>query len=408
MQIKGAGFFLLLFLWGASFVYRQFQGGFVSNFLFYAMTLLSLLEIWIFLGARGEVKVERRINKKELKDGEPLLVDLAVEVKGLFPFLFVTVVDPLPPRLSGATKENRTWKLLILTRKIHLSYRLSSVPRGEHQFTEVWVESSDLFGFFSQRRVIRRFDEILVFPSYEEIRAFPTVNEKNTGLTFALGRTSENVASVMGIREYMSGDRLNRIHWKATARTGGLKTKEFEIHVTNDFLLFLDATKKGYGNRPVDFEKAVRLAATLVHFSVRNHFGVGLSLYQKEPLLLPLGRNPFHEVRIFKALAKVEPICLYPFSKHLVNSIPQIPYGTTALLITPTWDEEMMKSLSLYRMRKIAVQFFFVGSHLPEAAYSFLMKEGIRFHLVDNRPFAEVLKGGSSVGQKTIPDQSFA
>lgn len=76
MRFNRNGLLSLLILWGATFVYRQFQGGFVSNFLFYAITSLSLLEIWIWMGTRGKVVVERRLSKKQLKDGERLDVDL--------------------------------------------------------------------------------------------------------------------------------------------------------------------------------------------------------------------------------------------------------------------------------------------------------------------------------------------
>lgn len=403
-QMKRGGLFLLLFLWGSSFVYRQFQGGFVSNFLFYAISVLSFLEVWIYLGTHGQVKVDRQFNKKELKEGEELFVTLRVAVQGFFPFLLVTVIDPLSPKLGGATQGNRIWKLLIGRRSFQFSYRLRSIPRGEHPFTEVWVEFYDLFGFFTRQLLIPLADQILVYPSYEEIRSFPTVNEKNTGLTFALGRTSENVASVMGIRDYMPGDRINRIHWRATARTGSLKTKEFEVHVTNDFLLFLDSTRAGYMNRTSEFERAVRLAATLIHFSVRNHFRVGLSLHQRSRFFIPLGRDPFHEVRLFKELARVQPISDYSFTRQLLDSIPYIPYGVTLIIITPEWSPEMIRLLTLLRMRKMAIEFFHVGSQIPEKALSFFLQEGIRFHLLDNRPLGEILKGGTHIEKRAVPD----
>ncbi|MBE3553872.1 MAG: DUF58 domain-containing protein, partial [Thermicanus sp.] len=346
---------------------------------------------------------ERRLSKKQLKDGERLDVDLFLSFHGFFPFLFVTVVDPLPPALGGLTEGNQIWKLLLFRRNIRFSYVLAPVPRGEHSFTEVWMEWSDLFGFFHRRIILPLPDQILVFPSYEEVRSFPTINEKNAGLTFALRRSSEDVALVMGIRDYIAGDRLNRIHWKATARTGSLKTKEFEVHVTNDFLLFPDCTQKGYAGKSDDFERSIRLAATLIRYSVKHGYHVGLSLYQKERIFVPLGRNSDHEIRLFTQLARAKAVSLYPFPRQLVDQMAYIPYGTTVVIITPQWDQEMMRALSIMRMRKLSLEFFLVAPRMPEGAPAFFIKEGISYHLLDKRPIEVILKGGVGDGERAIP-----
>ena len=42
------------------------------------------------------------------------------------------------------------------------------------------------------------------------------------------------------MRDYATGDSLNRIHWPTTARTRRLMGKEFELDPTADIWLYLD------------------------------------------------------------------------------------------------------------------------------------------------------------------------
>ena len=53
-------------------------------------------------------------------------------------------------------------------------------------------------------------------------------------------RTNQITTNVAGVRDYVHGDSLNRIHWATTARTRRLMAKEFELDPTADVWLYLD------------------------------------------------------------------------------------------------------------------------------------------------------------------------
>ena len=55
-----------------------------------------------------------------------------------------------------------------------------------------------------------------------------------------------------GVREYVDGDPLNRIHWMSTARRDRLMVKEFELDPQSDVWIFLDAEREVQSTLPYE------------------------------------------------------------------------------------------------------------------------------------------------------------
>ncbi len=400
-EFKWKGLLILFCFLIAAFVFYQFQGGFVSGFLFYTVLTLTILELILILGTMGKVQIKRRMSHTVLTAGQHLGIEIEIQFKSFLPLVWFSVEDQLPSSLVSHTEAISFWQMGSFHRVYSLRYKIRRIPRGEHQFRNIVIHVGDMFGFFQRTYRESIPATVLVYPSYQELRFLRSVNEKNTGMSFSLNRNAEDVTSVMGIRNYVNGDRLSRIHWKASARTGQLKTKEFEYHVTNDFMFFIDCQKKVYQQQPQLFERSIRLAATLIRYALNNHFTAGLSMYREEEIIVPLARHQEQLVRLFVQLARAEADSNYSFAKHLIKQVAYVPFGTTAMVITAQVDEELMKALSIMRLKKISVELFWVINHL--AADSELLgriaREGISLHIIDSDDIVESLKGVSSGGQ---------
>lgn len=391
---KWKGLLALLFFLLITFVFYQFQGGFVSGFLFYGVLAVSIFELILILGTVGRIRVSRRMSQPVLTAGQYLGMEIEVQFRSFLPFVWLSIDDQFPARLESQTEGNRGWLMGSFSRTYSLRYTIRRIPRGEHKFSYVVVHVGDIFGFFQRTYRYHVPASVLVYPSYEELRYFNSINEKNTGLSYSLNRNAEDVTSVMGIRNYVSGDRLSRIHWKASARTGQLKTKEFEYHVTNDFMFFIDCERHAY-QQPLLFERAVGLAATLIYYALNNHFTAGLSVYREQELIVPLARHQEQLTRLFVQLARIEADGMFSFAKHLIKQTAYIPFGTTAMVITARVNEELLKALSVLRLKKISVELFLVTNHIGEEKelVGRLLREGISLHVINSDNIVESLKG---------------
>lgn len=400
-RIKRRKVLALLFFLVSSFAYYQVQGGFVSGFLFYALLALTLLEGLFILGTSGHVVVNRRVYPTSLTADSNIEVEIDLHFKRFLPFVWFTIYDRLPNRLAPLTEENRLWRMGNFRKKYKIKYRIRKMPRGEHQFSQIEVRVGDLFGFFERVFQVNLPATVLVYPKALELRYFHSINEKNAGISYAIHRSAEDVTSVMGIRNYVSGDRLSRIHWKASARTGQLKTKEFEFHVTNDFMFFIDCERKSFQHRPKMFERAVSLAATLVRYALNNGFTAGLSYYRSEAVHIPLARHQEQLFRIFVQLARIEADGTESFAKHLMSQSPYIPFGTTAMVITSRIDNDLIMALATLRLKKISVELFYIHDQLSTVKHYFdqLIHLGVSVHLIDSDDFVEQLQGVGVSGQ---------
>src|SRR4030042_921393 len=76
-----------------------------------------------------------------------------------------------------------------------------------------------------------------------DVRGFPTPPGLRPGGEALRRRTHQVTPNAAGVREYSTGDPLNRIHWLSTARRGRLIVKEFELDPLADVWIFLDGAE---------------------------------------------------------------------------------------------------------------------------------------------------------------------
>jgi uncharacterized protein (DUF58 family) len=95
---------------------------------------------------------------------------------------------------------------------LHAARALPARPR-------VTLRSGDPLGIFhTRRRWLSGSGYVIVYPLTIEITSFaPSVSELSGGEA-RHRRTYQITSSVAGVREYVTGDGFNRIHWPTTAR----------------------------------------------------------------------------------------------------------------------------------------------------------------------------------------------
>ncbi|MEO6124619.1 MAG: DUF58 domain-containing protein [Ilumatobacteraceae bacterium] len=142
-------------------------------------------------------------------------------------------------------------------------YRLPATRRGTVTFGPLVVERRDPFGLSTLRRVMPGTHEVIVLPAHFAL-ALPTgaggAGPLGQHLRMrSLGRSGSEFHS---LREYVEGDDLRRINWRASARSETLKVREVEPDGLRRCCVTLDTTADEYS---LDgFERAVSAAASAI------------------------------------------------------------------------------------------------------------------------------------------------
>ncbi|GAX88765.1 DUF58 domain-containing protein [Effusibacillus lacus] len=361
---KTFGLYALLFLVLAStYSYAKFQGGYASWFLFAATSVIVLYEILTRLYAGQRLTSTRRISANKLTAGSGLEVDLEVRSQSKWPLAWLVVEDVIPHRLVIRGAENKRIFFPGFEKQIRMKYVIPNMQRGKYSLQDTILQTGDILGLYRKKAVHSRHDEVTVYPRIVPVRYWHTVNQFNAGMSYAQNRMAEDTTNVLGVRDYAPGDRLSRIHWRATARTGALKSKEFELHVTNDLMFFLNRCQKDYGaaGGPV-FETAVTAAASLIRYGLERKYTVGLVSHGMEKKIFPVSRNQEQFIKILDHLAIVQPDSDLSFTDTVLKEISYLTRGSTAVLVTPVVDGEMVKLVGLLDYRKIKTEFFLIKS----------------------------------------------
>lgn len=156
---------------------------------------------------------------------------------------------------------------------------LSFHKRGRMLISDIHICSVFPFNFFVRCRRVPAEVETIVFPRTIRCDLFDTFvreqrqrGEKNTD------RVGYD-ADLISLRDYITGDPLKYIHWKASAKTDQLKTKELSSLYQRPVIIDFDAV-------PIrDIEERISCITYVILMLFKRHVPVGLKM--KDTLLKP-------------------------------------------------------------------------------------------------------------------------
>jgi uncharacterized protein (DUF58 family) len=173
-----------------------------------------------------------------------------------------------PPRVAKVLTKPVYFTFLSARETAEAQVELVFPRRGLYSQDSFHVATRFPFSFLIKSRKIQLNRELLVYPALLESSDVLDVLPMITGefVSLARGRGSE----LYLIREYTPHDPARYLDWKATAKTGTLKIREYSREDERRLRLVFDNPEPGRVSS-VAYERAVSLAATLAcHFNTEN------------------------------------------------------------------------------------------------------------------------------------------
>jgi uncharacterized protein (DUF58 family) len=153
-----------------------------------------------------------------------------------------------------------------------IPYRLPTDRRAVLEVGPLVVVRSDPLGLAERRLVIGGTGRLWVHPRAHAVAPLPVGRSRDLeGPTSDLARGD---GSFHALREYVTGDDLRRVHWKATAHRGALMVREHADPARPDVTIVLDDRRAA--SAPDEFELAVEVVASVCVASRRSGFPVRL------------------------------------------------------------------------------------------------------------------------------------
>lgn len=127
------------------------------------------------------------------------------------------------------------------------SYVFVSEYASEIEFRLKKLVVSDVFGIWRIRKSVKELKKtpvtVDVLPMIAELPCSPVKPNPNVMVDsekFSDVKSGDDASELFGIREYQSGDRINRVHWKLTAKNDQLMVKEFGLPIDCSVLILVN------------------------------------------------------------------------------------------------------------------------------------------------------------------------
>lgn len=157
----------------------------------------------------------------------------------------------------------------------------------------------------------RQNTSIYVYPKRIEDARFDISFQKIMGEVLSKRNIYEDPFEFRGLREYQPTDPMNKINWKASAKSNQWMVNLYGSTNAQEIILFLDVEDEGVLKYDDIHEKQIRLAATLAEHFIESGIAVGLLTNGKdvktdEWIMLPQGTGKQQLANINRALSRID------------------------------------------------------------------------------------------------------
>ena len=354
---------LVLLLMAAAFV----KGGFAFTIIY---LFLGIYIVSIFWTRQSAINISCvRKFEKRIFLGEEVSVQLEIHNRGWLPIPWLYIYESLPVELAAGSSIKRVVSLGPHGKAV-IFYKLNAYKRGYYPVGPFTTKFGDTLGLADVQELERQPDFITVYPHIITFTNAHLPSRSPLGTMRHQQPIFEDPSRVRGKRDYVASDSLRRVDWKASASTGRLQIKQFEPSIALQTVIFLNLNGSEYNtrNRIDATELAIVVAASLANWAVIQKQAVGLTTngidshsnnQAVQPIPSRKGRG--HLIHILDLLARIQTAETRSLTEMLSKETPNLPWGTTVVIITGSIDEKLFDEIFQIKRRGQSVVLIITG-----------------------------------------------
>jgi len=348
--------------------------GFYIRTLYMGVLLIVLAWLLTVLSLRG-IKIERRARSLRAAVGDIFEEHYEVINTSRIPKLWLEVSNNTTiPNATGS----RVLTLIRGRQKRSYTARTWLTGRGGFLLGPTTITSGDPFGIFRISKNLPATSSLVVLPMLVNVTEFLSPPGLLPGGK-AIRRKSQDITPhASGVREYVPGDSVKRIHWPTSVRRDQLMVKEFEQDPQAEVWLFLDTQKSVHFSKPGELyeappvddlfllrrrkvklqpstlEYSISITASLAHYFLEQRRSVGLvSASGRTYKVITAERSERQEAKILEELAFLQAESTFSLAALVTAQMGQLPQGSSAILVTPTISPELLLGVDSLQRRSL-------------------------------------------------------
>jgi uncharacterized protein (DUF58 family) len=382
MQFLGSIFLSRLFFLLYGTIVVLFAASFAIPFLFSVAQIsllvllgVTVLDVLLTFSVKQPLQFKRFVQDR-LNLGDVNEVRLEVSNVTGQPVSFI-LHEGFPAEMQERSKR---FKAILMPGEIReFTYDFVPNERGEYTFNDAFFMVSSIFFLVKRRIIIPASQKIAVYPSVLQMKKYELLvfqqQKTSTGIKKIrrIGQTSE----FEQIKNYVQGDEIKTINWKATSRKNELMVNQYQEEKSQHIFCIIDKSRtmqmEAEGLSMLDY--SINSSLVLMNIALRKGDKAGLITFSdKIGTQLPAERSAGQMRRILEALYDQKTHFLEPNFELLYQTIRRTVSTRSLLVLFTNFETEfaMRRALPLLRrinQKHVLVVVFFQNSDLEELAY---------------------------------------
>ncbi|MCD2260918.1 DUF58 domain-containing protein [Psychroserpens sp. XSD401] len=246
------------------------------------LATLTVLDTIILFTAKNGV-VGRRILPEKFSNGDENPVNLILNNYYTFN-VNVTIIDEIPEQFQ--VRDFNIKRKLDASSTSQIEYRLRPVERGEYHFGKLNVYVTSVFGLIARRFTYDDEAMVPTYPSFIQLRKYDLLAISNNLHQYGIKKIRKigHTMEFEQIKDYVLGDDLRTINWKATAKRNQLMVNQFQDEKSQPVYSIID--KGRVMKMPFDgltlLDYAINAALVISNVALKKQDKAGILAFSKK------------------------------------------------------------------------------------------------------------------------------
>lgn len=238
---------------------------------------------YLLLFNQKEAVLAQRILPEKLSNGDENPVK--IDVKNNYGFKIDTkIIDEIPFQFQK--RDFLIRKQIDSGRNTYFQYTLEPKERGEYNFGSLNIYASSPIGFISKRFRFQKDANLASYPSFVHLRKYELMALQSEFLLGGIKKIRKlgHTMEFEQIKEYVPGDDIRTINWKATSKTNRLMVNQFQDEKSQRIFMLIDTgrTMKMPFNGLSLLDYSINATMALSHIILKKGDRAGMMTFSKK------------------------------------------------------------------------------------------------------------------------------
>lgn len=209
-----------------------------SWYIFFILLVFTSIDFILLFASGDKIKANRNTPEK-LSNGDENEIIIKISNQYTFP-ITINVVDEIPFQFQ--VRNFTINKKIKAQDKTDLNYFLRPTERGEYSFGNLNIYANSTLKLISKRYTFDNGQMVPTYPSYIQLRKYDLIAFSNKLFQHGLKKIRRigHTMEFEQIKEYVQGDDMRTINWKATAKKNALMINQFQDEKSQNVYMVID------------------------------------------------------------------------------------------------------------------------------------------------------------------------